>query len=79
MAIQLLPERISLPPEPLISSARTPAGYLVQVLILAAVCAAGVYAGTQLIGTQATAPMWPPTGIAIASLLLLGPIGAHHA
>jgi len=73
MATRLLPERISLPSEPLISSARTPAGYLVQVLILAAVCALGVYAGIQTIGGTSTPPMWPPTGIGIASLLILGP------
>jgi len=73
MATQLLPERFPLPSQPLISSARTPAGYLVQVLVLAALCAGGVYVGTLLIGNGANAPLWPPAGIGLASLLLLGP------
>jgi PAS domain S-box-containing protein len=73
MATQLFPERLSLPPQPRISSARTPTGYLVQVLVLAALCAGGVYGGMRLIGDGVTAPLWPPAGIGIASLLLLGP------
>jgi PAS domain S-box-containing protein len=74
MATQLLPERFPLPSQPLVSSARTPAGYLLQVLVLAALCAGGVYCGILLLGgNRASAPLWPPAGIAIASLLLLGP------
>ena len=73
MATQLLPERLSLPPKPLIPSARTPGGYLAQVVILAVICAVGVYAGIRIIGSEAAAPLWPPVGIGLACLLAMGP------
>lgn len=73
MATQLLPEGFSLPPKPLIRSARTPGGYLAQVVILGVICAVGVYAGVRVIGAEASAPLWPPVGIGLACLLAMGP------
>ncbi len=73
MATHLLPERFPLPSQPLVGSARTPAGYVLQVLVLAALCAGGVYFGRLLIGNGTASPLWPPAGIGIAWLLLLGP------
>ncbi len=73
MATQLLPDNLALPPKPLIRSARTPWGYLAQVVVLALLCGAGTYAGLRILGVSRTTPLWPPTGIGIACLLLLGP------
>jgi PAS domain S-box-containing protein len=73
MATQLLPERLTLPPKPLIRSARTIWGYLAQVVILALICGVSVYAGIRVIGASLSSPLWPPVGIGIACLLMLGP------
>jgi PAS domain S-box-containing protein len=43
------------------------------VLILAVLCAGGVYLGIQILGVGKQAPVWPPAGIGVAALLLLGP------
>jgi PAS domain S-box-containing protein len=51
-----------------------PGSYAVQVLLVAAVYFGGAKLGLNLaVGHGVITPVWPPTGIAIAALLLLGP------
>ena len=51
-----------------------PASYALQVALVAAVYFGGAKLGLNLaVGHGVITPVWPPTGIAIAALLLLGP------
>ena len=51
-----------------------PASYAIQVALVAAVYFGGAKLGLNLaVGHGVITPVWPPTGIAIAALLLLGP------
>jgi len=51
-----------------------PGSYVLQVVVVAAVYFGGAKLGLNLaVGHGVITPVWPPTGIAIAALLLLGP------
>jgi PAS domain S-box-containing protein len=51
-----------------------PGSYVLQVVLVAAVYFGGAKLGLNLaVGHGVITPVWPPTGIAIAALLLLGP------
>ena len=61
------------PAAALVAPARTRVGYLIQVVVLAAVIFASGTANGVLQGLHGGAPpLWPPIGVALAGLVLLG-------